>query len=159
MALKDAYPLRLLCRVLEVPRSTLYYRPKDHSSGEAALCNRLRELARAWPRYGYRCLGTLLRREGFVVGDQRVRSLMRREGLLLPGKTPKPRTPFPGGHPLEGVPNLLPGLALREPQQVWVADLSYVVLGEEVAYLAVGMDLYTRKVLGGWPWGPDFPRS
>jgi len=44
MALKDAYPLRLLCRVLEVPQSTLYYRPKDHSPGEAALCNRLREL-------------------------------------------------------------------------------------------------------------------
>jgi len=79
-----------------------------------------------------------------------VHSLMRREGLLLPQKTPKPkpRTTFPGGHPLEGVPNLLPGLALREPQQVWVADLSYAVLGEEVAYLAVGMDLYTRKVLG-----------
>lgn len=46
------------------------------------------------------------------------------------------------------MPNLLPGLEVTRPHQVWVADLSYVVLGEGVAYLAVVMDLHTRKVLG-----------
>ncbi len=73
---------------------------------------------------------------------------MREEGLLLPRKGPSPRTTFPGGLPPEGVKNLPPGLEVTRPHQVWVADLSYVVLGEGVAYLAVVMDLYTRKVLG-----------
>ncbi|BCZ88988.1 transposase (plasmid) [Thermus thermophilus] len=147
-ALKGAYPLRLLSRVLRVPRSTLYYRPQDPPPEEAALRERLRALAAAWPRYGYRRLTALLRGEGVQVGEKRVRSLMREEGLLLPRKGPSPRTTFPGGLPPEGVKNLLPGLAVTRPHQVWVADLSYVVLGEGVAYLAVVMDLHTRKVLG-----------
>ncbi|BCP67304.1 hypothetical protein TthHB5018_b22380 (plasmid) [Thermus thermophilus] len=86
--------------------------------------------------------------EGVQVGEKRVRSLMREEGLLLPRKGPSPRTTFPGGLPPEGVKNLLPGLEVTRPHQVWVADLSYVVLGEGVAYLAVVMDLHTRKILG-----------
>jgi signal transduction histidine kinase len=73
---------------------------------------------------------------------------MREEGLLLPRKGPSPRTTSPGGLLPEGVKNLLPGLAVTRPHQVWVADLSYVVLGEGVAYLAVVMDLHTRKILG-----------
>ncbi len=77
-----------------------------------------------------------------------MRSLMREEGLLLPRQGPSPRTTFPGGLPPEGVKNLLPGLEVTRPHQVWVADLSYVVLGEGVAYLAVVMDLHTRKILG-----------
>ena len=147
-ALKGAYPLRLLSRVLRVPRSTLYYRPQDPPPEERALRERLRALAAAWPRYGYRRLTALLRGEGVQVGEKRVRSLMREEGLLLPRKGPSPRTTFPGGLPPEGVKNPLPGLEVTRPHQVWVADLSYVVLGEGVAYLAVVMDLHTRKVLG-----------
>jgi putative transposase len=116
-----------------VPRSTLYYRPQDPPPEERALRERLRALAAAWPRYGYRRLTALLRGEGFQVGEKRVRSLMREEGLLLPRKGPSPRTTFPGGLPPEGVKNLLPGLAVTRPHQVGVADLSYVVLGEGVA--------------------------
>jgi len=143
MTLQGAYPLRLLCRALGVPRSTLYYRPKGPNPEEAVLRGRLRELAGAWPRYGYRRLAALLRGEGFGVGEKRVRSLMRREGLLLTRKPLKPRTTLP-----EGVPNLLLGLEVTGFHQVWVADLSYAVLGEGVAYLAVVMDLHTRKILG-----------
>lgn len=148
MALGEAYPLRLLCRLLEVPRSSLYYRPKGLGEEEERLCARLRELAGTWPRYGYRRLGALLREEGFRVGDKRVRSLMREEGLLLPRHPPKLKTSFPGVLPLGEGFNLLPGLEVKAPHEVWVADLSYVVLGEGTAYLAVVMDLYTRRVLG-----------
>lgn len=148
MTLREAYPLRLLCRLLEVPRSALYYQPKDRSGKEEALRERLRALAGTYPRYGYRRLGVLLRAEGFRVGDKRVRSLMRAEGLLLPRRSPQPKTSFPGVLPPGEGRNLLLGLEVREPHQVWVADLSYVVLGEETAYLAVVMDLYTRRVLG-----------
>lgn len=89
-----------------------------------------------------------MRGEGFGVGEKRVRSLMRREGLLLTRKPLKPRTTLPEELLPEGVPNLLLGLEVTGFHQVWVADLSYVVLGEGVAYLAVVMDLHTRKILG-----------
>ncbi len=131
-----------------MPRSTLYYRPQDPPPEEAVFRGRLRELAGAWPRYGYRRLTALLRGEGFGVGEKRVRSLMRREGLLLTRKPLKPRTTLPQELLPEGVPNLLLGLEVTGFHQVWVADLSYVVLGEGVAYLAVVMDLHTRKILG-----------
>ena len=65
-----------------MPRSTLYYRPQDPPPEEAALRGRLRALAEAWPRYGYRRLTALLRGEGFQVGERRVRSLLREEGFI-----------------------------------------------------------------------------
>ena len=106
MALKEAYPLRLLCRALGVPRSTLYYRPKGPNPEEALLRGRLRELAGAWPRYGYRRLAALLRGEGFGVGEKRVRS----EGLLLTRKPLKPRTTLPEELLPEGCPTFCWGL-------------------------------------------------
>jgi len=145
---REAYPLRLLSQVLQVPRSALYYRPKDFPPEEGALRERLQALASAWPRYGYRRLTALMRGEGFTVGEKRVRFLMRREGLLLTRKPPAPKTTLSGDLLPEGVTNLLPGLLVTRPHQVWVADLSYVRLGEGVRYLAMVMDLYTRKVLG-----------
>lgn len=90
MALKEAYPLRLLCGALGVPRRPAQGPPPE----EAVLRGRLRELAGAWPRYGYRRLAAVLRGEGFGVGEKRVRSLMRREGLL---QAPQAQDHSPGG--------------------------------------------------------------
>jgi len=142
--LRDRYPLRLLTRALQVPRSSMYYRKR--TTTDEPLRERLRALARAWPRYGYRRLGVLLRAEGFLVGDKKVRSLMRQEGLLVPRRVAKPRTTLSLGRPR--VPNRLEGLPLTHPNQVWVADLSYVRTGEGFAYLALVMDLWSRRVLG-----------
>lgn len=143
MALREVYPLRLLCRLLEVPRSAIYYRVKGRTGEEEALRARLRGLAGAWPRYSYRRLGALLRGDGFRPGDKPVRSWMREEGLLLPRQPPKPKTSFSGGRA-----QLALGIDVRKPHEVWGEDLSYEVLGEETAYLVVVMDLYTRIVLG-----------
>ena len=142
--LRGRYPLRLLTRALQVPRSSMYYRKR--TTTDEPLRERLRVLARAWPRYGYRRLGVLLRAEGFSVGDKKVRSLMRQEDLLVPRRVAKPRTTLSPGRPR--VPNRLEGLSLTRPNQVWVADLSYVRTGESFAYLALVMDLWSRRVLG-----------
>jgi len=120
--LRGRYPLRLLTRALQVPRSSMYYRKR--TTTDEPLRERLRFLARAWPRYGYRRLGVLLRAEGFSVGDEKVCSLMRQAGLLVPRRVAKPRTTLSLGRPR--VPNRLEGLSLTRPNQVWVADLSYV---------------------------------
>ncbi len=131
--LRGRYPLRLLTRALQVPRSSMYYRKR--TTTDEPLRERLRVLARAWPRYGYRQLGVLLRAEGFSVGDEKVRSLTRQEGLLVPRRVTKPRTTLSLGRPR--VPNRLEGFSLTRPNQVWVADLSYVRTGRTRAKISL----------------------
>ena len=73
---------RRACAVVEQPRSTQRYRGHPRSD-EAALCRRLRELVRRRPRFGYRRLTAVLRREGWHVNAKRIGRLCRREGLKV----------------------------------------------------------------------------
>lgn len=73
---------RRACAVLEQPRSTQRYQGGPRSD-EAALCRRLRELVRRRPRFGYRRLTAVLRREGWTVNVKRVHRLCRQEGLKV----------------------------------------------------------------------------
>ncbi len=81
---------RRACAVLQQPRSTQRYRGCPRSD-EGALCRRLRELVRRRPRFGYRRLTAVLRREGWVVNVKRVHRLCRREGLKVRRIPRKPR--------------------------------------------------------------------
>jgi putative transposase len=87
---KFAVSERRACGVLEQPRSTQRYQGRPRSD-EAALCRRLRELVRKRPRFGYRRLTALLRREGWVVNRKRVHRLCRKEGLKVRHKPRKTR--------------------------------------------------------------------
>jgi transposase InsO family protein len=76
---------RRACRVLDQPRSTQRYRAQQRN-GEGVLCDQMRELALRHPRYGYRRVTILLRRQGWRVNRKRVHRLWRREGLKVPQK-------------------------------------------------------------------------
>ena len=82
-AAKDRYGIttRRGCRLFEIQRSTYYHR--STKDPQLALRQRLRELAEARPRFGYRRLLVMLRREGWAVGKERVYRLYRLEGLNL----------------------------------------------------------------------------
>jgi len=73
---------RRACRALSQPRSTQRYIAQQRN-GERALVERMRELALRHPRYGYRRITALLRREGWRVNRKRVVRLWRREGLKV----------------------------------------------------------------------------
>lgn len=81
---------RRACRALSQPRSSQRYvaKPRDD---EPALVKRMRELARQRPRFGYRRIAALLRREGWQASSTRVLRLWRREGLKVPQKRRKKR--------------------------------------------------------------------
>jgi len=81
---------RRACEVVEQPRSTQRYEPQE-ADDEGPLVKRMLELVRAHPRYGYRRIWALLRREEFVVNRKRVYRLWRREGLRVPRKQRKKR--------------------------------------------------------------------
>jgi transposase InsO family protein len=81
---------RRACRVLGQPRSTQRQQPKT-KEGEGRLVRRMLELVRRHPRYGYRRIWALLRREGWRVNRKRVHRLWRQQGLKVPKKQRKKR--------------------------------------------------------------------
>lgn len=147
MKLADAYPIRWLCRLLDVPRSSVYYRPLPTPDEEAIFKSVLLDLAAAWPTYGYRRLTAMMRREGWRVNGKRVRRWMDELGLTGAPPTRTTRTTN-SRHSFPRYPNLVEGLQIVRPEQVWVADITYIRLRREFVYLAILMDVFTRLIRG-----------
>ena len=80
------------CRLLEVSRSTLYYRPAAHSAQTLALMRRIDELYLRYPFYGSRQMVRHLAREGVAIGRHRVRRLMRLLGWRRSTASRAPRS-------------------------------------------------------------------
>ena len=109
---------RRACRAIGQSRSTQRREPPAPPDEEQVLRTRLCVLARAHPRYGYRRMTTILRREGFCVNHKRIQRLCRDEGLRVVRK-PKKRSRV-------GV-STINGARLRatRPNQVWALDFQF----------------------------------
>jgi transposase InsO family protein len=149
LLLNQHYPIKLLCEVLGVPRSSVYYEPRP--SEDRPIRDALVDVAGRWPTYGYRRLTKQLQREGRAVNAKRVRRLMHELGIAGDAPRRKPRT-TDSNHAYPRFPNLVEGLEVKRPDQVWVADITYIRLREEFVYLAVLMDVFTRCIRG-WHLG------
>ena len=145
MTLQPDYPLKTICAVLELPRSSFYHRPEETADGE--LRTALVELAVQYPTYGYRRLTALLKRAGWTVNHKRVQRLMAAMDLQRPLKR-RPRRTTNSQHDFPRYPNLVSDLKPSRPDEVWVADITYVRLAQEFVYLAVLMDVFTRTIRG-----------
>jgi putative transposase len=140
-----------------VPRSTLYWSTSPPAATEQALRDQVVQLAADWPTYGYRRLTAQLHREGWVVNSKRVRRLMHDLGVI--GQPPKRRIHTTNSqHPYPRFPNLVLGLPVTRPDQVWVADITYVRLREDFVYLAVLLDVWTRSIRG-WELGRSLDQA
>lgn len=155
MQLAEEYPVKAICQVVGYPRSNYYYRPRgqDERDLKAAIIH----LAGQWPTYGYRRLKVQLGREGWEVNHKRVQRLMGELGLQIQRKGRLPRTTN-SRHGFPRYPNLVEGLEVVQPEQVWVADLTYIRLGRGFVYLAVLMDVFTRSIRG-WHLGRDLDQE
>jgi putative transposase len=145
MALRASYPANMLCETLDCPRSSFYYEPQPRD--DTALRAAIERLAGDWPTYGYRRMTAMLRREGWVVNHKRVQRLVQAMGLQASRQRAKRRTTN-SQHAFPRYANLVKGLAVTHPDQVWVADITYVQLRREDVYLAVLMDVFTRAIRG-----------
>jgi putative transposase len=150
--LAKTYPLRLVCRLLGVPRSSVYYQSSQPPyDGEAMFKSALLALATEWPTYGYRRLTAMMRRLDWPVNRKRVRRWMHELGLSGAPPARRRRTTN-SNHAFPRYPNLVQTLEITRPDQVWVADITYIRLRREFVYLAVLMDVFTRN-LRGWHLG------
>ena len=127
---------RRVCKVTGLVRTTLRY--KSRKDSQAALRLRIRELAMARPRYGYRRLHTLLKREGWRVNHKRVLRLYTEEGLQVRVKRRKK---------LAAKPRVKPPAASRINER-WSMDFmsDYLADGRRIRLLTV-IDVFTRECL------------
>src|SRR5262249_9110638 len=81
MNLGKTYPIRLVCRLLGVPRSSVYYACHPYPDGDAMIKSALLDVAAEYPTYGYRRLSWMLRRLDWPVNFKRVRRWMAELGI------------------------------------------------------------------------------
>ncbi len=145
MKLASTYPVQLLCELVGLPRSSYYY--PAHPREDADLREQIRTVSGTWPTYGVRRITAQIRRDYQVVNPKRVRRVMRAMGLTRKNRR-KPRRTTQSQHPFPRYPNLVQNLVIDHPDQMWVADITYVQLAIECVYLAVLMDVFTRAIRG-----------
>jgi transposase InsO family protein len=151
---KAHYPVRMLCRLLRVSRAGFYaWRRQAPSSREREDVRLGVEVAaihaESKRRYGSPRVHDELRDRGHRVGRKRVARLMRERGLRARGgRRRRPRTTN-SRHGLPVAANLL-GRHFRvdEPNVAWVGDITYLPTAEGWLYLAVLLDLFSRRVVG-----------
>lgn len=129
---------RRACEVLGQPRATQRYAVRTREE-ERRLVARMHALVREHPRYGYRRIGALLRREGWRVNRKRVHRLWRREGLKVPQKQRKKRS-------LGSGQNACSRRRAEHPDHVWAWDFIHdrTEDGRPLKWLSI-VDEYTRE--------------
>lgn len=147
--LVQEYPVAVVCDVLGCARSSYYYRAGQADDKEVKKA--IQTVAGEWPTYGYRRVTAQLRRQGWTVNRKRVRRVMRGLGLQVKVRRKTQKT-TDSTHSFPRYPNLVQGLAIVRPDQVWVSDITYIRLRCEFVYLAVIMDVFTRCIRG-WHLG------
>jgi putative transposase len=112
-----------------------------------ALLARIGTICDEFECHGYRRVGAALRHQGVVVNGKKLRRLMREHDLQ-----PKQRRRYvvttDSNHAGPIFPDLSKGLVPERPNQMWVADLTYVAIPTGFVYLAAILDAWSRKVVG-----------
>ena len=151
------YPIRLMCRALTVSAAGYYAwrsRPESTRSVSArALLSAIRMIHQeSRETYGSPSIWDALLKQGHGVGEHRVARLMRIEGIRA--KTVKKwRATTQSNHRLPVAANTLNRrFTVESPNRVWAGDLTYVWTTEGWLYLAVILDLHSRRVIG-WAMG------
>jgi transposase InsO family protein len=149
-----------LCKLAGVSRASYYRRFEARAPREAdvVLTSRIQRLSLRHKFYGYRRITAVLRRSGMVINAKRVQRLMREDNLIAMRRKPFAPPTSDSRHGFLIVPNLLRGLVPSGPDQIWVADITYIRLREAFAYLAVILDGFSRKVVG-WALAPHLDAS
>ena len=141
---------------MRLSRSTYYHKPTGKEAriqSDLELRDAIEEIHVDLPGYGYRRIREHLLREGKRVNGKRIRRVMKNFSLYsCVKKFVKPRGTNTGVRLYH--PNLVRGLKINGPNQVWATDLTYIRLISEYVYLNAIIDVYTRKIVG-WALSRD----
>jgi putative transposase len=147
------------CAVAQVSRAGYYRFFDEHAprESETGLRDLIQRVALENRCYGYRRVTAELRLQGVIVNHKRVLRVMRNDNLLsLRKRKFVVTTDSRGSRPV--FPNLIAKRELTAPNQLWVADITYIRLREEFIFLAVVLDAFSRRVIG-WELGESLQTS
>lgn len=132
------------CELLDIPRSTFYHVPQPVSEEDLELMQLIDRCHTELPFYGSRRIKDWLKDEGHVVNRKRIQRLMRTMGIVA--VYPKQKLSQPNqAHRVYAY--LLRNLTIDQPNQVWVADITFLPMSRGFVYLVAIMDWHSRKVL------------
>ena len=139
--------------LLNISRSGYYNWLKNRNTKaninkeEMKIKNEIHEIAIFYSGYGYRRITIELKNRGYLANRKKVLRLMREDNLLCIKKKFKPLTTN-SNHKHKKYPNLIKNLDINRPNHVWASDITYIQLANEFVYLAVIIDLFSRKCIG-----------
>ena len=142
-----------MCGLAQVSRASFYrdWEQKAPAEAEMSLRDAVQRTALSHRGHGYRRITPLLQRAGFVVGQEKVRRIMRSDNLMAVRRR-KFVVTTDSNHRFKVYPNLAESLEVTAVNQLWVADITYLRLRREFVFLAVELDGFSRKVVG-WELG------
>lgn len=137
---------------MRLSTSTYYYKPKrsrkERDKTDADLRDKIEFVQAEYRCWGYRTIQVnLMRHYGLCVNHKRIRRVMHRFDLLRRLKRRFIRT-TDSNHSFRVFPNLLKGLEITGINQVWVADITYIRILTGFVFLAVILDVFSRRVVG-----------
>jgi putative transposase len=160
---RDSYPVRMMCELLKVSPSGLYAAqgraPSSREHRNAQLTAQIRVVQqRHRGRYGRRRMHPeLVEMNGHPIGQNRVGRLMREAGLQSRLRRRHRVQTTDSKHPHPIAPNVLErDVEALAPDRKWVADLTYLPTAQGWLYLALIMDLFSRKIVG-WAMSASMP--
>lgn len=137
--------------MIDLSPSTYYAKPKVprelRERQDAELRDQIERVQAELSPTGYRSVLRYLRRQGNTAGERKIRRIMKKYDLQAKLKRAFVTT-TDSEHSHRVYPNLLPGRSVMGLNEVWTADLTYIRIGNGFVYLAIILDLYSRRVIG-----------
>lgn len=136
--------------MLKLPRSTFYYKQKlaARKARDADLLRDIEIILMDFPYYGYRPTTRALRRMGHVVSRKTVQRIMQENNLQCRKRKSFAVQTTDSNHAYPIYPNLLEHFRVEQLDRVWVADITYIRIDHGFVYLAVILDLCSRRAIG-----------
>ena len=136
---------------MNLSESSYYADPKiplkEKDERDADIRGKIEQIRVQFPRTGYRMLLGHLKRQGVKIGERRLRSVIKKFELQF-----KPKKKFvkttDSNHSHEIHPNLIEEMTINGPSQVWTSDITYIRINTGFVYLAIVLDLFSRKAIG-----------
>lgn len=150
--LAKAYPrkVNMLCELFGYTKQA-YYKQLTHQSARTKHQQQLKAavlgIRRQMPRLGTRKLHFLLKSGYMMIGRDRLFELLRTEGMLVT-KRKKYTVTTDSKHWMRKYPNQIKELVLNRPEQLWVADITYIDTVDGNAYLHLITDAYSKRIMG-----------
>lgn len=138
--------------MISLSPSTYYYRPKvsraERDARDADLRDRIEVIQSLFPKAGYRVVRNHFLREGQRVNHKRLRRVMGKYGLKIQIKRAFFVKTTDSEHGYPRYANLLKGKEITGVNQVWVSDITYIRILTGFVFLAVILDVYSRRIVG-----------